>query len=429
MNILIAGIPNVGKTSLYNIICLEDKNIIHKTIGTTRDWHVSPLKSNKNINIYDTPGIIAKNKFLDKHINYLIKKINLILFVIDFKSNSFENDKSLLHSLRKFGKQIILVVNKDDNIDQNIDLSSFGIKDVFYISCSHRIGIRELLFFLSKYEVQKINTIKFDYSIGLFGKTNVGKSTLLNKLVGFNRSIVSDIPKTTTDVVSSNYKYKSKYYSIKDTAGLIKKNKIDKNSLDYYVTKKTISIIKDIDVNIFMIDVQQGFDNQSKKIFNLIYNESNTLLFLINKVDLVKFNKIKFLSKIKNDIKKQFSQSKNLHIISLSTFNNKDINRLKKIISDLSIDVNKVISTSKINKWLNLISEKNPHSRIKGKEVKFKYATQISEKPLKIKIFSNFSKEISEHYKRYMLNNFYDFFKIKSKNIKLIFSKTSNPYD
>ena len=429
MNILIAGIPNVGKTSLYNIICLEDKNIIHKTIGTTRDWHVSPLKSNKNINIYDTPGIIAKNKFLDKHINYLIKKINLILFVIDFKSNSFENDKSLLHSLRKFGKQIILVVNKDDNIDQNIDLSSFGIKDVFYISCSHRIGIRELLFFLSKYEVQKINTIKFDYSIGLFGKTNVGKSTLLNKLVGFNRSIVSDIPKTTTDVVSSNYKYKSKYYSIKDTAGLIKKNKIDKNSLDYYVTKKTISIIKDIDVNIFMIDVQQGFDTQSKKIFNLIYNESNTLLFLINKVDLVKSNKIKFLSKIKNDIKKQFSQSKNLHIISLSTFNNKDINRLKKIISDLSIDVNKVISTSKINKWLNLISEKNPHSRIKGKEVKFKYATQISEKPLKIKIFSNFSKEISEHYKRYMLNNFYDFFKIKSKNIKLIFSKTSNPYD
>ena len=113
----------------------------------------------------------------------------------------------------------------------------------------------------------------------------------------------------------------------------------------------------------------------------------------------------------------------------ISAKNKKDILKLKDYIHKLTTDVNKNISTSKINKWLYLTVDQNPHSRIKGKEVKFKYATQVSENPLIIKIFSNFSKEISIQYKRFLLNKFYDYFKIKSKNIKILFSKSSNPYN
>ena len=291
------------------------------------------------------------------------------------------------------------------------------------------LGISELIDTLNKYKSKKIKNNLFDYSIGLFGKTNVGKSTLLNKLVGFERSTVSNKPKTTTDIVLSSFNFKNYNFLIKDTAGLIKKSKIDKDSLDYYATKKTLSIIHDLDLNIFLIDIDQGFDNQSKKIFNIVYKKSNTILFVINKIDLIKKNKNRNLIELKQNIQNQFSQSKNIHFIAISSFNSSDINKLKKSIYKLTNEIQIKLSTSKINQWLKFIKDRNPHPRIKGNEVKFKYATQVSDKPLKIKIFSNYSTEISMQYKRFLLNSFYEYFKIKSKNINIIFSKSQNPFN
>ncbi len=430
MNLLILGVPNVGKTSLYNIICGDNSNIIHKTIGTTRDWHIASLKTNKNIKIYDTPGIIIKkNKSLDIKLSNIINEIDIILYVIDYKNNNYLIDKQLVNLIRKFNKEIILLVNKDDNFKQDKDLNFFGIDNIFYVSCSHNLGLNNFLNFLGKYNVNNTNSKKINFSIGLFGKTNVGKSTLLNKIVGYERSLVSDKPKTTTDIVLSSFQFKGNEYSIKDTAGLIKKNKIDRNSLDFYATKKTLSIIKEIDVNLFLIDINQGFDSQSKKIFNIIYNKSNIIIFIINKIDLIKNNKKKLLSNLIKDIESEFSQSKNIHILTISSLSEKDIIYLKKFIHNLTVDVYKKITTSKINQWLKKIINRNPHPRIKGKEVKFKYGTQVSNNPLTIKIFANFTKEISLNYKRFLINEFYNYFNMKSKKIKIIFSKSDNPYN
>ncbi len=429
MNILILGMPNVGKTSLYNILTDNNNNIIHNTVGTTRDWHVGSLKSNRNIDVYDTPGIINKKKLVIKSVIKIISKIDIFVYVIDYKNESFFVDKELINELRKFNKEIVIIINKDDNFKQDKNINNFGIKNVFFISCSHNLGIGNFLNFLLKYDVNENNIKQYDFSLGLFGKTNVGKSTLLNKLVGFERSIVSNKPKTTTDIVSSSYVFKDNKYLIKDTAGLIKKNKIDKNSLDFYVTKKTLSIINQIDLNLFLIDIQQGFDNQSKKIFNLIYQKSNILILLINKIDLIKKNKKNIINELIKDINDEFSQSKNIIIIPISNFNKRDILFIKNKIHELILELDKNISTSQINKWLNYVVENNSHPRINGKEVKFKYGTQVSKNPLTIKIFSNFSKEISNSYKRYLLNNFYNFFKIKSRNLKILFSKSKNPYD
>ncbi len=430
MKILILGKPNVGKTSLYNLISKSDTNIIHETIGTTRDWHVSYLKNNSNLQIYDTPGIINfKNKNLDKEFLKILKDIDIFIYVIDYKKINYQNDKDFLNSIRKYNKEILLVINKDDNFNKNKNLIDLGIKNFYYVSCEHKLGISELLDYFSKYEEKEIILDNSSFSIGLFGKTNVGKSTLLNKLVGYERSVVSNKPKTTTDIVSSNFNFKGKNFIIKDTAGLIKKNKIDRGSLDYYVTKKTLSIIRKIDLNIFLIDINQGFDNQSKKIFNLIYSKSKIILFLINKIDLIKKNKKNLLNNLKKNIETEFSQSKNVFILHISSFDKHDISKLKNFIYKLSLNKNNKISTSRLNIWLKKVIEKNPHSRIRGKEVRFKYATQISDNPLTIKVFTNFSKEISTNYKRYLTNNLYDHFKIKSTKLKIIFSKSVNPFD
>ena len=430
MNFLIIGLPNVGKTSIYNLITNSANNIIHETTGTTRDWHFASLINNENIHIYDSPGVIfKKNNTIDKRFEELLFNIDVFIYVLDYKEKNYTLDKQLLNIFRKYNKQIILIINKDDNNNQDKDLKHLGSKNYFYISCSHKIGLSDLLEYLNNYQGRNKFKKTINYTIGIYGKTNVGKSTLLNKLVGFERSIVSDKPKTTTDIVSSTYRFRGNEYSIKDTAGLIRKNKIDKDSLDFFATKKTLSIVKDIDLNIFLIDIQQGFDNQSKKIFNLIYQKSNICLFVINKIDLIKKNKKIFLKELKNDILNEFSDSKNIFILTISSFNQKDIISLKSYIHKLTLEVNKNISTSKINHWLKKVTEINTHSRIKGKEVKFKYATQISNKPFTIKIFSNFSKEIDQSYKRFLVNNFCNYFKIKSKIIKIIISKSQNPYN
>ncbi len=428
MNFLLIGKPNAGKSSIYNILTSGKKNIIHKEEGTTRDWHKNKVINLNNVYIYDTPGIIVnKNKVNTLIFSTLFKTIDKLIYVIDYKKKNYENELDSINALRKLNKEIILVINKDDNNEKNININKFGIKKVFFTSCSHKLGIDEIYEYLEEFNVETHKKTSNFFSIAIFGKPNAGKSTLANTLLGYERIKTSPDAGTTSDFVEDTFNYKSQIFKILDTAGIFKKNKIDYTSINYEAIRNSLEEIKKNDLSIMLIDSNDGFDSQIKKILNMLINKSKSILIVFNKIDTIN-DKNSFIKKTKLTIKETFSQTKNLSIVFISALDKSHVNKLKSTIYSKSQRITKKLPTNKLNACLKKSSEDKPHPLIKGKSVKFKYAVQVSDSPFTIKIFSNFSKEIKKNYKTYLINKLIETFKIEDRKINLIFSSTKNPF-
>tara|TARA_Y100000590_G_scaffold86547_1_gene96887 strand:+ start:3311 stop:4600 length:1290 start_codon:yes stop_codon:yes gene_type:complete len=429
MNFLLLGQPNVGKSSIFNILINKNKNIIHSNIGTTRDWHFSNIKNYPGLFIYDSPGlIIEKNKINLKQFKYIINKIDIFIYVIDYKNDSNFIDNEVINILRKFNKEIVIFVNKDDNLNKLKKYDNFGISSVYYLSCSHNLGFDDLFEYFSGFNKSLNIDLNYDFSLAIFGKPNAGKSTLLNNILGFKRSNTNKIAGTTSDLVEDIFEYRKKKFKILDTAGINKKSHINKSSLDYFAIKKTINSINKVDMSLLVIDSNDGLDRQSKRIFNLLINKSKSVLIIFSKIDLIK-EKSKFAHEMNNKLLNEISSSKNISLEFITSFKANHISKIKKIIYDKTFKNNTDISTNQINLWLKNASYEYPHPLIKGKKVNFKYATQIKSHPIIIKIFSNFSYEIKKNYKSYLINNFNNHFKIKDSKVKMIFTTSNNPYN
>ncbi|MFL2543634.1 MAG: ribosome biogenesis GTPase Der [Alphaproteobacteria bacterium] len=427
MKYLLIGRPNVGKTSIFNKLTVS-KNIIHKQEGTTRDWHKNKIKGLKNSIIYDSPGvIIKKNKLKEINFSKLLLNIDIFLYVIDSKSKSNDYDNESINELRKFNKKIILIINKDDNFEQHSIFSKIGFDNLFYISCSHNLGFDKIYTYFEKNDLGNGNNNTVDYSIAIYGKPNAGKSTLANSLLGYDRILTSKLAGTTSDIVEDLYKYKNKYFKIIDTAGIFKKNKIDSKSINFEAIKKSLNLKTPIDLSIILIDSNEGFDTQIKKIIKILINKSQSIIIVFNKVDTIK-NKSKFSKETKLFIKETFSQIKNISTLFISAKNKIDITKLHKMILNKSNQKNILLSTSKINSWLTKSTLEYPHPLIKRKRVNFKYAVQISSSPITIKIFSNFPNDIKKNYINYLINKFIKTFNILDSKVNIIFSSSQNPF-
>ena len=239
MNFLLIGQPNVGKTSIYNILVNQNINIIHPIEGTTRDWHYSSLKNFPDIKIFDSPGFkIIKNKLNLNKFTSLFNRIDVFLYVIDYKKYQNLYDGDAINHLRKYNKDIILLINKNDNMVNINNFDYFGIQNRFLLSSSHRLGFDELNRFIEKYSKNQIKKLSIDFSVSIYGKPNAGKSTLLNKILGYNRSTTSEVAGTTSDIVCDIYTYKNKKFKIFDTAGIGKKSRTKKESINFLSIKK-----------------------------------------------------------------------------------------------------------------------------------------------------------------------------------------------
>ena len=430
MNYLLIGKSNVGKSSLFNILTNSYNNIVHPEAGTTRDWHRDLIKESTSF-IFDTPGIlIGDNNTIDHSIKETItNKIDILLYVVDYNEGYNQIDHLSISKLRKFNKKIVLIVNKFDNYKTEPFnfFSKYGIHEILYISCTHRYGIKNLKSLINISKNKNINQLKHDFSIAIFGKPNVGKSTFLNSLIGYNRALTNSKAGTTSDYIIEYFNYKKKCIKVIDTAGIGKKSNIINKSINYYSVKKTFKNIAEVDSSLIIIDSSEGIDRQDKRIINLISNKSKSIILIFNKLDLIK-DKINFKIEIIKDIKNSISEIKNIKILFISSLKKKNVTSVIKYLYDYVFINNDKISTSILNVWLKKSVKEIQHPLIENKKVNFKYAVQVKEKPLTIKIFCNYSKKLKNNYKRYLINNFNYHFKILNQKTKFIFSSSNNPY-
>lgn len=440
--IAIIGRPNVGKSTLFNRLIGKNKAIVADNPGVTRDYIIDSYTDRGfKIELIDTAGIEEKNnknlsKKLKESSEKAIKKADTVIFLVDVRSEITSDDLFLTKLIRKSGKDIILVANKCETVKQDneaLKFNSFGFGESINISAEHNRGIIDLKSSIyGLIEKNKANDVedKFEkdiaIKIAILGRPNSGKSTLTNYLLQEERQIVGEISGLTRDTISAEFNWNNKNYVIIDTPGLRKKSKIT-DDVEKKSSKSSLRTVDNSDVSILMIDASVGFDKQDLIISNYIEEKGKPFILAINKWDIIK-DKKNSKNKILDKTLKSLSQFGGASIVFISSKNGDGIEELMETVLKIyNLSFNE-ISTNKLNSFLEKITSSHTHPTQNGREVRFKYITQIKSNPISFAIFTNKPKAVLESYKRYILNNLRKEYSLSGVPIRVMYKKTDNPY-
>lgn len=428
--ILIMGRQNVGKSTLFNLLIKSKKSITHSTPGVTRDLVYGDLIiENKSFKLIDSGGITFEKNETDKLVKTktfeAYKNADLILFLVEV-NNFIPIEEEYINLLRKAGKKIVLLINKCDTPEKDDYINEFykfGIKEPIPISSAHNRNIDILLKRIinetrTNDSIDNLQKTVEIIKISILGKPNVGKSSLLNKIVGKDRSIISSIPGTTRDIVDEEYFFENKHFLFLDTAGIRKKAKITEN-VEYYSVNRAIKSISMADMVFLVIDSLEDISDQDKKITQQIINKGKGLIIVLNKWDLMKDNKISIAKKKELQLFK-FPLLKYVPILPVSAKTGEGINKLLKESLKMYNESFKKVETSNFNDFLqDIVNEYSPSSK-KGL-LKIYYGTQIDSTPTKFIIFINNKKLLPNNYKNYIINKIREKFGYSGIPIEILF--------
>ena len=428
--VAIIGRPNVGKSTLFNRIIKHNKALVDDEPGVTRDrlYSIATI-DDKDFILVDTGGILTKeDEEIETHIKdnalMAIEEADIILFLLDGKDGVTLVDKEILDILRKSSKKVFFVINKIDSEKDEKNISEFyslGIDKFFNISAVHKRGLVDLLIALYNElpDVKKDKINENITTIGIIGRPNTGKSSLVNKILGYERVIVSDIPGTTRDPVDTFFTFKDKNYILIDTAGIRRKSRIN-YKLEKYSVFKAISTIEKSDIVLLMIDASEGITDQDKRLARLIDSRARGLIILLNKWDLIK-------GKVNNNylkaIEAELAFVDYAPMLRISALTGMNVKKIFNYIEKISNFQEKRIQTSKLNKFIHDIMVYTPPPSHKGKRVKINYITQVETNPPKFIFFTNFPEGIKDSYKRFLINRLREEFKFIGVPVRVYFKK------
>ena len=428
--VAIVGRPNVGKSTLFNALAGGNISIVKDTPGVTRDRIYADVEwLNYSFTLIDTGGIepdtsdVILAQMRDQA-QIAIDTADVIVFITDVKQGMVDSDAKVADMLRRSKKPVVLVVNKVDNFEkQMMDVYEFynlGIGEPHAISASSKLGLGDMLDevvkeFPAQDEAEEEDEIPH---IAIVGKPNVGKSSLVNKLLGENRVIVSDIAGTTRDAIDTKITWQDRDYIFIDTAGLRRKSKV-KEELERYSVIRTVTAVERADVVIVLIDAQEGITEQDAKIAGIAHERGKGVIVAVNKWDAIEKDD-KTIYKYTNKIREVLSFMPYAEILFISAKTGLRISRMFEAIDMVIENQTLRIQTGVLNEILTeAVAMQQPPSD-KGKRLKIFYMTQVAVKPPTFVIFVNSKELMHFSYTRYLENKIRDAFGFRGTSLKFI---------
>lgn len=430
--VAIVGRPNVGKSTLFNKLVGDRVAIVDDQPGVTRDRLYRETEwAGKEFVLVDTGGLEPRNNDfmmtkIKQQAEVAMNEADVILFVVDGKNGLNPLDEEVAYLLRKKKKPVILCVNKIDNFqaqqDDVYDFWGLGFEHLIPISGEHKVNLGDMLDLVVDIIDQTVEEYEEEegLKLAIIGRPNAGKSSLVNRLSGEERTIVSDIAGTTRDAIDTAIEYDGNRYILIDTAGIRRKSKVEE-SLEYYSVLRAIKTIKRADVCIWMIDGSEGLTEQDKRIAGIAYEEKKPIIIVINKWDTIPDKKNDTMKKMREELYAELPFLSYAPIEFVSALTGQRTTKLLEHAEAVFAEYNKRISTGLLNTVISdAIIMNNPPTR-KGRVVKINYATQISTAPPRFVLFCNYPELVHFSYGRYIENKLRESFGFEGTPIDVIF--------
>jgi len=430
----ITGRPNVGKSTFFNRLLEQRKAIVDDTSGVTRDRQYGVAEWNgKSFNVIDTGGFVpgSDDVFeteIRKQVAIAIEEANAIVFMTDAATGITHLDEAMAGMLRRSSKPVFLVVNKADNSERMLAASEFyslGFEKIFFISSISGSGTGELLDAVTELIPQDISVEMQHFTslpkFAIIGQPNVGKSSLLNALIGKERTIVSEIAGTTRDTIHTHYNLFQKEFILIDTAGIRKKAKVYED-LEFYSVIRAIKAVDEADVCLLMIDAAKGISAQDVNIFSLAARKGKGIVVLVNKWDLVQ-KQTNTARDYEKELQNKLSPFTDVPVLFISA---KEKTRIFKVI-ETAMEVyesrRQKIPTSDLNEIIQAAMDAYHPPVVRGHPVKIKYVTQLPTPVPSFAFFCNYPDDVKQPYKNYLENQLRQQFNFRGVPIRLFFRK------